>query len=93
VSTQHLARGRVPDELPKLQLRADELPKGWQEYPAPDFLAQIGDKFVRDAEAPILIVPSAVVPTENNWLLNPHHPDFHKIELERTEPFRYDQRS
>ena len=34
-----LADGRVPDELPKLQLRVDELPKGWQEYSAPDFLA------------------------------------------------------
>ena len=34
-----LARARVPEALPKLQLRADELPSGWQDYPAPESLA------------------------------------------------------
>lgn len=87
-----LARARVPEALRKLQLRADELPSGWQDYPAPESLAVIGDKFVRNGEAAVLILPSAVAPTENNWLLNPQHPHFQKIELERTEPFEYDPR-
>jgi RES domain-containing protein len=87
-----LARARVPEDLPKLQLREDELPRGWKHYPAPESLALIGDKFVRNGEAAVLILPSALVPTENNWLLNPHHPHFQKIELDRTEPFHYDPR-
>ncbi len=88
-----LARARVPEDLPKLQLRADELPGGWQDYPAPEHLALIGDKFARNgAAAAVLILPSAVAPTENNWLLNPNHPHFRKIELEHTEPFHYDPR-
>jgi len=87
-----LASARVPEDLPKLQFRADQLPRGWQGYPAPESLALIGEKFVRDGEASVLIVPSAVAPTENNWLLNPQHPHFQKIELERTEPFHYDPR-
>jgi RES domain-containing protein len=87
-----LARARVPENLPKLQFRADELPSGWQDYPAPESLALIGDKFVRNGEAAVLILPSAVAPTENKWLLNPQHPHFQKIELERTEPFHYDPR-
>ena len=87
-----LARAQVPDDLLKVQLRANELPGGWQEYPAPESLADIGEKFVHDARAAIMILPSVVAPTENNWLLNPRHPDFPKIELERTEPFHYDPR-
>jgi RES domain-containing protein len=87
-----LARARVPENLAKLQLRADELPSGWQDFPAPESLALIGDKFVRNGEAAVFILPSAVAPTENNWLLNPQHPHFQKIELEHTEPFHYDPR-
>jgi RES domain-containing protein len=87
-----LARARVPEDLPKLRLGADELPSGWRDYPAPESLAQIGDKFVRNREAAVLILPSSLAPTENNWLLNPQHPHFQKIELERTEPFHYDPR-
>ena len=87
-----LARARVPEDLPKLQVRADELPRGWQDYPSPESLALIGEKFVRDGETAVLIVPSAVAPTENNWLLNPQHPHFRKIELERAEPFHHDPR-
>jgi RES domain-containing protein len=86
------ARARIPEDLPMLQLRADELPSGWQDYPAPESLALIGDKFVRNGEAAVLILPSALAPTENNWVLNPQHPHFQKIELERTEPFHYDPR-
>jgi RES domain-containing protein len=87
-----LARAQVPKDLPKLQLRADELPSGWQDYPAPESLAHIGDRFIRNGEVAVLILPSALTPTENNWLLNPQHPHFQKIELERTEPFHYDPR-
>jgi RES domain-containing protein len=89
---QRLDRARVPEDLPKLQFRAEELPLVWQDYPAPESLALIGDKFVRDGQTSVLILPSAVAPTENNWLLNPQHPHFQKIELERTEPFHCDPR-
>ena len=87
-----LARARVPGNLRKLQLRAAELPSGWRDYPALESLALIGEKFVRSGEAAVLILPSAVAPAENNWLLNPQHPHFQKIELEPTEPFHYDPR-
>ncbi len=87
-----LARAQVADDLPKLQLTAEELPCDWQDYPAPESLVLIGGKFVLKGEAAVLIIPSAVAPTENNWLLNPQHPDFWRIEWKRAEPFHYDPR-
>jgi len=39
-----------------------------------------------------LIVPSAVIPHENNYLLNSAHRDFSQIRLRKAEPFSFDPR-
>ena len=52
----------------------------------------IGDEFARRAKHCILIVPSALAPNENNWLLNPQHLSFRRIVLSQLEPLRYDPR-
>jgi RES domain-containing protein len=40
----------------------------------------------------MLIVPSTLAVTDNNWILNPTHPDFHKIKFHLAAPFDYDPR-
>ncbi|MBI5482311.1 MAG: RES family NAD+ phosphorylase [Deltaproteobacteria bacterium] len=40
----------------------------------------------------MLAVPSAVVPQEWNYLLNPLHPDFGRLKLLPPEPFTIDPR-
>lgn len=40
----------------------------------------------------ILSVPSAVIPEEQNYLLNPAHLDFKRIEIGAAKPFRFDPR-
>jgi RES domain-containing protein len=37
-------------------------------------------------------VPSVVVPTENNYLLNPNHPDFAGMRIGTPMPFPFDER-
>jgi len=37
-------------------------------------------------------VPSALAVNENNWLINPRHPEFQQIVLHPREPLRYDPR-
>jgi len=39
-----------------------------------------------------LKVPSAIVPDEQNYLLNPDHPDFSKISIGDPVPFEIDLR-
>lgn len=58
----------------------------------PSKLATIGDQFVHDHRAAILIVPSALAPAESNWLINPFHPDFARIRTHPPQPFDYDPR-
>jgi len=87
-----LATADVPDNLSRQQLHPRALPPRWRETPAPPELAQIGDEFVKKAEACLLLVPSVLAVYENNWLINPQHAEFKKIALHALEPLRYDAR-
>ena len=42
--------------------------------------------------AAVLAVPSAVVPAETNYLLNPLHPDFRRIKTGRPQKIETDPR-
>jgi RES domain-containing protein len=87
-----LASADVPDGISRKRVSAGDLPPNWRETPAPSSLAQIGDKFVAKAASCVLVVPSALAGSENNWLINPQHPDFRQIMLRPVEPLRYDAR-
>lgn len=60
---------------------ANALPLTWNSTPPTFKTKTIGDEWIRQSASAILRVPSAVVPNELNFLLNPHHPDFKKIEI------------
>lgn len=87
-----LASVDVPDDLSREQVKAEHLPKNWRETPAPPELARFGDEFVQRAKSCLLLVPSVLATSENNWLLNPQHPDFRTVVLGDVEPLRYDPR-
>jgi RES domain-containing protein len=53
---------------------------------------QIGDKWVRETRSVVLAVPSAIVPAERNFLLNPAHPDFRKLRQHKPVEFFFDPR-
>jgi RES domain-containing protein len=57
------------------------LPDGWRSHPSPFVLKKIGDEWIDSKRSCVLRVPSAVVPHEWNYLLNPAHPDFGSIEV------------
>jgi RES domain-containing protein len=87
-----LVTAEVPDDVGSGSVAVGELPSQWRRSPAPAELARIGDEFVRRAERCILIVPSALAPHENNWLLNPQHAGFGRVVVSSVEPLSYDPR-
>jgi RES domain-containing protein len=87
-----LASADVPDDLPRQRIDVGKLPVNWRDIPAPPELARMGDEFVQLGNGCLLIVPSALVPSENNWLINPLHGEFRKITIRETEPLTYDSR-
>lgn len=83
---------RCPDDLSMETVELTQLPRGWRSAPAPRALARIGDHWVRSLRSALLLVPSAIVPNEQNVLINPSHPDASRITYERPEAFRFDPR-
>lgn len=68
------------------------LPADWRASPPPLALQEIGAAWVRDARSALLAVPSAIVPSERNFLLNPAHPDFRRVRRDPPTPFALDPR-
>jgi RES domain-containing protein len=82
----------LPDDLPIEHLRVQDLPRDWRRTPAPAALADRGTAWLSAARTAVLAVPSAVVPPETNYILNPAHPDFRRIVVGRAESFGLDPR-
>lgn len=82
----------LPESLEIETLRGADLPADWRAYPAPESLQRLGTDWVRAARTPVLSVPSAIVPQERNYLLNPRHPRVRRLHASRPEPFTMDPR-
>lgn len=77
----------IPGQVKMLRLEVASLPANWREYPAPESLQAIGQEWLQKREYGVLSVPSAVIPAERNYLLNPLHPDFRSVVVREPEPF------
>ena len=82
----------IPGEVSLMSLTSANLPLGWNSFPHLLQTQRIGDKFVEATESCVLQVPSAVVPGDFNFLLNPAHPDFERIQLKSRVAFPFDSR-
>ncbi|MCB1087369.1 MAG: RES family NAD+ phosphorylase [Verrucomicrobiae bacterium] len=83
----------IPIEFDETLLEpSPALPANWREEPPPPSTKDIGDLWVRQARSAVLELPSVIIPTEPNYLLNPSHPDFKKIDIGKAEPFAFDPR-
>ena len=69
-----------------------DLLSGWNNPVAPSSLKHFGDDWVAAGRSPMLAVPSAVVPGELNYLINPAHPEFAGMVKSVPEPFTFDYR-
>jgi RES domain-containing protein len=82
----------APDDLPAERVDAASLPPDWREVPDHPACRALGDAWLAAARTPLLAVPSAVVPEETNWLLNPRHPAAARVRAVRARPFSFDAR-
>ncbi len=69
-----------------------KLPPDWRASPPGPATMQVGDQWVREARSVVLAVPSAIVPAEHNFLLNPAHPKFRQIRQHKPVEFVFDPR-
>ncbi|AFT90069.1 RES family NAD+ phosphorylase [Paraburkholderia phenoliruptrix] len=68
------------------------LPADWRDISARGELQQVGATWSQTGTSAVLAVPSAVVPAESNYLINPHHADFVHVEIGAREEWLTDPR-
>lgn len=81
----------IPERL-VLRIQPNELPSQWNSLEPLTETQLFGDRWVADGKSPVLEVPSAVTNEEQNYLINPLHPDFKSIDIGEPEPLRIDPR-
>lgn len=82
----------IPDEVSIEVRAAARLPRGWRSEPPAAATMRIGTDWLRSGRSAVLRVPSAIIPTESNLLLNPLRADFLKLRPGKARPFEFDAR-
>jgi len=70
----------------------ESLPPDWQADPPSPGSQTFGSQWVNERRSAVLAVPSTILPSERNFVLNPAHPDFTKLEISPPIDFCFDSR-
>jgi RES domain-containing protein len=84
-------RVEIPESL-VAEIDPGALPTNWAAPIAPARLSAIGDAWLDEREKPVLRVPSAVVLSEPNFILNPEHPHFSRLSIGPEQRYAFDSR-
>ena len=85
----------LPSGCVGTRINVDELEEscsGWRSYPPHVLLQEMGTDWIESAASLVMEVPSAVSPSESNFLVNPAHPDFRRIKTKPAVPVVWDSR-
>ena len=82
----------MPDDVPITRVKLSELVANWCATPPPESLAETGARWAVARHSLVLAVPSAIIPEDLNYLLNPLHAQFKRIRVGRPKPFSFDPR-
>jgi RES domain-containing protein len=87
------ARAVIPHTLSIQTVEPTVLPADWRRFsPYCEQTQMLGMQWLAEMNSPVLKVPSAISEAEWNFLLNPVHPHFSKLELGEPKPFAMDPR-
>jgi len=77
-------------------LSSTDAPRGWDKPRISSVkltaAQRFGEAWLAEKRSAVLRAPSAVLPQESNFILNPLHPDFASIRISRPTPIRLDSR-
>ncbi|MEZ5031991.1 MAG: RES family NAD+ phosphorylase [Saprospiraceae bacterium] len=82
----------IPDDSIAI-LTATDLPPNWMDYPAPSVLAEIAESWIKAGLTLALKVPSCIIHSANNYILNCAHPLYRtKVNIIEHTDFYFDSR-
>jgi len=80
----------IPDTLDYKEIKIARLKTNWVEDIS--YTQFMGDEFIKSMQAPLLKIPSAIIEEEYNYIVNPLHPEFKKVKIDKIKSFRPDKR-
>lgn len=88
----HILTIEIPsDSITQLEIK--DLPANWSQFPAPTVLSEIGQRWVESASTLGLSVPSCIIHSSRNIILNCSHKDYHaKVRILDQRSFYFDSR-
>ena len=94
-STFQLLEIELPDEVTREVVSLTRLPADWKQNLAT--ARSLGEEWLQRQATAVLVVPSALAPDTNNFLLNPAHPALQppgrgRIHIVRVERYPFDSR-
>lgn len=87
-----LVPAQLPDTVSITSINAADFPTDWRQLNQRDALQRLGRDWLAQGRSAVLAVPSAVLPAEHSYLLNPRHPDFAHIVIGEPEALDTDLR-
>jgi RES domain-containing protein len=99
----HLPKHLLPKDLVLITLEINEkashleildtnLPKNWRHFPMPIATQKIGNIMVNENKCLFLKIPSIIVVSEINILINPLHKNVKQVKIQDIKPFSLDVR-
>lgn len=82
----------IPDDSGIETISSKHLPKDWSSFENMGHTQRLGDEWVQSNRSLVLKVPSSIIPSEFNFLINPLHTDFKHVKLLGAELFVFDKR-
>lgn len=82
----------IPGKIKTSSITLANLPFDWKEFDQMLYTQRLGQEWADKKETAVLQVPSSIIGSEHNYLINPLHPDFELIRLVEVESFDFDKR-
>jgi RES domain-containing protein len=91
-SNMQIVHIEIPAKIKIKNFGVDELPIDWNKSPASIVVKNFGTQLLQKKEFAAYSFPSAVLPNEINFMLNPQHKLYSNIKIIKTEPLPFDNR-
>lgn len=91
---RYLVELEIPDPVWAARQGIDHktAPVGWDALPTGLTSIEFGDDWLKAKTSALLLLPSVIVPEEQNILINPQHPDAKGITARKIRRWQYDHR-
>ena len=74
------------------EIKITDLPKNWSDYPTPTILSEIAENWIQKGQTIALKVPSCIIHSSYNYILNCNHPNYNLVKLIDQKDFIFDNR-